>query len=444
MSALFYILSYQVAMLLGAGLYNCFYLVDLMSLFDYSEYDFFDLLKGLMTIAVRHQAGVAVWRLPKQRNIQVIIDTSFGQQSKNLTEQPHLSGFAISPFINLGSKVYLLEMDIQFEQKDGFWNINYQKPSGKTDLFLRELDRLLTDKSMAPNGLWHINREKSLAVGADRTSYTNLVSEAITKIQTNALLKVVVSRQKQIPFSDVTHPVDIFKLCLDRYNFGMVSLISVPGLGTWTGASPEILVSLDKQHIFKTMALAGTQKIAPGSSGQPDDKSPTPIVWSQKDREEQGMVSQFIKGCFANIGLNNYQEIGPKTVTAYDIVHLQTEFQLQIPDNQPQDLPFKMLEQLHPTSAVCGMAREPALEFIRAKETMDRQLYSGYLGPVNLFGESHLFVNLRCVQFFKTLAALYAGAGITGDSVPETEWLETEIKMQAMVEIFQELAISRE
>jgi len=94
-----------------------------------------------------------------------------------------------------------------------------------------------------------------------------------------------------------------------------------------------------------------------------------------------------------------------------------------------------MLKLLHPTSAVCGMPLEPALDFLRDHEGYDREFYSGFLGPVNLEGASSLFVNLRCMQLFETSARVYAGAGVTADSDPEKENEEVDMKIQTLSQL---------
>ena len=96
-----------------------------------------------------------------------------------------------------------------------------------------------------------------------------------------------------------------------------------------------------------------------------------------------------------------------------------------------------MLDLLHPTSAVCGMPQEPALDFLRKHEEYDRAFYSGYLGPVNIENETNIFVNLRCMQLLSQKAILYAGAGVTIDSDPEKEWQETEMKLQTLLNVLQ-------
>ena len=102
--------------------------------------------------------------------------------------------------------------------------------------------------------------------------------------------------------------------------------------------------------------------------------------------------------------------------------------------NFPQ-LGTVMLELLHPTSAVCGMPKSQALQFITETETFDRSYYSGFLGPVNLAGSTDIFVNIRCMQLLPERAVLYSGAGITSESKPEKEWLETELKCDTLLNL---------
>jgi isochorismate synthase len=96
-----------------------------------------------------------------------------------------------------------------------------------------------------------------------------------------------------------------------------------------------------------------------------------------------------------------------------------------------------MLDLLHPTSAVCGMPRKEAHEFLQENEGFDRSFFAGFLGPVNIEGETSIFVNLRTASFNGGRAILYAGAGVTEDSDPEKEWEETELKCQIIGKFIQ-------
>ena len=134
-------------------------------------------------------------------------------------------------------------------------------------------------------------------------------------------------------------------------------------------------------------------------------------------------------------GVNDIHEQGPQTVAAGNVVHLQTVFRAELPAAERLQLANRVLAELHPTSAVCGMPKHKALSFILAHESYDRSFYSGFLGPVHIDGHSSLYVNLRCMQLHAQSASLYVGAGVTADSDPEAEWRETEMKAETVLAV---------
>jgi isochorismate synthase len=116
-------------------------------------------------------------------------------------------------------------------------------------------------------------------------------------------------------------------------------------------------------------------------------------------------------------------------------VHLKSDFTVDLKAINFPQLGSVMLQLLHPTSAVCGMPLEPAIDFLRMHEGYDREFYAGYLGPVNIENDISLFVNLRCMKLLDNKAILFAGAGVTVDSVAEKEWEETEIKFRTLLNV---------
>ena len=103
-----------------------------------------------------------------------------------------------------------------------------------------------------------------------------------------------------------------------------------------------------------------------------------------------------------------------------------------MPDNKKLG---KLLKRLHPTPAVCGLPKEETYRFIRKNEGYDRSYYSGFIGWLNPDEKSNLYVNLRCMNILSDAFVLYAGGGILASSETESEWLETEAKMQTMMHL---------
>src|SRR5690606_35968900 len=156
----------------------------------------------------------------------------------------------------------------------------------------------------------------------------------------------------------------------------LVNFYHIPSLGSWIGASPEVLIKT-KGDCFSTMSLAGSQRAI-------GDNPLKNVAWTQKEIEEQALVSRYIVKCFKKIRLREYEEIGPKTDIAGNLLHLRTDFKVNMKATNFPQLGSIMLELLHPTSAVAGMPRDRALEFIRKHEKFDRALFSGFIGPVNI------------------------------------------------------------
>ncbi|MBF0454070.1 MAG: chorismate-binding protein [Magnetococcales bacterium] len=388
---------------------------------DFSPFGFSRVLKGMLAIGVEQGVAVASWRLPDGEDVEVLVDLSYSPDKKNLQMQPHLSGFVIGPFMNTGGLCHLLKPDIRLVWQQKRWTITSDFGE-EAAVFFRRLRGWLTVKNnQSPTG-WQVSPAPERLIETGKKKYKQGVSQGLTQIEQGHLEKVVLSRQKRVSLQAGSHPVDVYKTRLKRNRSGMISLLSVPDLGTWCGASPELLISRDGQGICRTMALAGTRR----SALQP---------WSQKEWNEQEVVAGYIRDCLDRLRLTNIQESKPETVTAYDMVHIQTRFQVDGSDNPHDELPFRLLKQLHPTPAVCGVERQAALDFILAQEASSRQLYAGYLGPIQEDGAVDLYVNLRCMQFRKKSAVLYAGAGVVRGSVPSDEWRETEMKMETMVEI---------
>ncbi|AKQ47514.1 hypothetical protein TH63_05620 [Rufibacter radiotolerans] len=263
-----------------------------------------------------------------------------------------------------------------------------------------------------------------------RDAFEQTVATAVKAMQAGCLEKVVLSRTKTLSLFEGFDLLSAFTQLTQLYPNAFISLVAIPGVGTWLGASPEVLVQIDRHHVFKTVALAGTQPLT-------DGLTPADAIWRQKEIEEQALVQRYIISCFKHLRLRDYVEMGPRTMAAGNLLHLRTDYSAAMEEVGFPELGTQMLELLHPTSAVGGMPKASALHMIQELELHDRRYYSGYLGPVQLGQETNLFVNLRCVELGQDTVTAYAGAGMTPDSNPAKEWQETELKMQTVLRLFQ-------
>jgi isochorismate synthase len=388
-------------------------------------------IQNLWEIALSQGFPIALWRLPKTSEKQLIIDLS-GRASRmkvDLEEMP--SGFVMSPFE--GESLFIKsDLHYSFSTDNQQVNDNSIEQEVFEKQFLVYDDKEITDKQIPQIHPDFDTEEKNFGL-YNEMLFAEMVSNAINQIENGEVQKVVLSRTKNITLPDTFEVVEAFqKLCI-AYPNAFVSLVYLPEYQCfWLGATPETLVSMDRDGMFRTMSLAGTQS-AVGANGE--NLSAGEMRWSHKEIEEQAFVSRYIIECFKKIRLREYHESGPKTVQAGNLMHLRTDYVVDTKDVNFPQLGTVMLELLHPTSAVCGMPKVPALRIIAEQELHDREFYSGFLGPVNMQEESHLFVNLRTMKIAGNEATFYAGCGITEDSNPVKEWYETEIKIETLMKI---------
>lgn len=244
--------------------------------------------------------------------------------------------------------------------------------------------------------------------------YQEKLLKVINFIEKNRLSKLVISRRKLVEFSDsrLSLSKTFLNLC-ETYRNAFVYFFIKDGK-CWLGAFSELLGKFDKKTSeFQTMSLAGT--------------IPVNEKWTTKEMEEQKPVTYFIE----NI-LTNYADKMEKSET-YDhlsgnIKHLRTDFKAEIKAENLE----KIIAELHPTPAVCGIPKDICQIAIESFETHPRNFYAGYI-KVETEENVQYFVNLRCAEFFKNAALVYVGGGITAESSPEKEWRETELKSEAVL-----------
>lgn len=278
-------------------------------------------------------------------------------------------------------------------------------------IFLRETSEIL-EGSYLENSKISSNNE-NLIVFSDKENHLELVKKGIDAINNSEFKKVVLSRKEIIEVSSID-VLEIFERLLQKYENAFVYVWFHPKVGLWMGATPERLVTL-KDGEFHTMALASTQKYQ-------GNLNP---IWGEKEKKEHQYVVDYIVSKIKNqqngIILKKFSVSNTYTVRAGGLVHLKADITGEIGGFELKSL----LNTLHPTPAVCGLPKEVTKSFILANENYNRTFYTGFLGEINSNSQTELFVNLRCVEFDKKHAVIYVGGGVTDESNPENEWLET-------------------
>lgn len=340
----------------------------------------------------RPSATFVLYKLPHSHTFTRISQDSRPEEYRSLLDVPLSGGYVVAPFAATAETPILFIRPQRVERSE------LQTPRFSQKSSLRRL------------------RESE-----ERAHYHEAFAQTKLALQQGETDKVVLSRRLDVALGSPAAAEELFFRACHYRPGSFVALWHTPQTGSWLVATPEPLLE-NSHHNFHTVALAGTV---------PYEQNVQPR-WNTKNRQEQAVVARFVSECLANV-CQNVKQSETYTLTTGNLQHLCTDFTFDLVN--PDDIP-RLLQQLHPTPAVCGLPRTWAMQHILRAESAPRRYYAGFSGPLALEGETSLYVSLRCMNFTSRSATLYAGGGLMPDSAEDDEWLETERKLATMLDLF--------
>ena len=350
---------------------------------------------------IRADLPFVSYRSPHQDKPVTLYGAENFRQFNSLQEMlEHKHGFAVAPFR---------------EEGPFYWLDRRQSVTGF------EVSREIISGHSAPRREWPLPEGEP----AGKEKYLSLLRQALHYIEAGVAGKIVLSRWLLHHWPGAANKGgEIFRELCDIHSAAFVYLFHIPGMGLWTGASPELLIESSGGKI-QTVSLSGTRKKT--GSLQP---------WGNKETNEHLWVSRYIEEQLELLGCEDIEVNPMQTVEAGTVEHLRTNFSASCPVSKLPSLVYA----LHPTPAVCGWPTARAYDLIGRIENYDRSFYTGFIGPVEEPGDFRFYVNLRCMNILQDHCVVYVGGGITIDSDPENEWQETELKSRTMLGAIEKIA----
>lgn len=254
-------------------------------------------------------------------------------------------------------------------------------------------------------------------------TYRTAVARATKDMRDGLLDKVVVARRERVTWGTPLTAANIVRNLTQKYPSCWSFLVD-----NLVGATPELLVRKrsetgGRSHV-SSRVLAGT---VAGNS----DANVARLLGSDKDRREHDVALTSLVEGFRKF--TDSPVVEPSTAMRLaNVSHLATTVRATLDDTHHTVL--DLAGCLHPTAAVCGTPTSTAREFIATHEGFDRGRYAGPVGWIDGGGDGELGLALRCGLLDNDLRGitLYAGGGVMPDSTVDSEFAETEVKLQPM------------
>jgi isochorismate synthase len=292
-----------------------------------------------------------------------------------------------------------------------------------------EGDAPFVPETIRPSGIPHdAFTDLQLTPVPSPEGYMNAVRAATQRIQAGELRKVVLARQIRVEAGRVLDPL-LLAARLRAVDPDAYTFVAPTSRGVMVGASPELLLAKHGLEV-RSNPLAGS---AP-RSGDPDEDraNAAALSDSSKDREEHAIVVEAVAETLRPFCEALAWDPEPVLLPTANMWHLSTRFHGMLRDAAIHVL--QLVAALHPTPAVGGSPREPALAAIHELEPFERGAYAGPVGWMDAEGDGEWAIALRCAELDGERATMFAGAGIVEDSDPEAELDETERKFRAFLD----------
>ena len=271
---------------------------------------------------------------------------------------------------------------------------------------------------LVPNSItWDTNNDADSAWKAR-------VTTAVNRIQGGTLDKVVLARDFTGNAREDIEPRTILKKLAAEYP--STWSFSVSGL---VGATPELLLRLSRKMVTSRV-LAGT--ISKTGDDERDLALAASLARSSKDLEEHIYAVRSVADALEPLCTSTNVPESPYVLHLANVMHLATDVTGALAEKLAHVDAFTILEQLHPSAAVCGTPREQAASLIAEIEGMSRGRYAGPVGWIDAAGDGELGIALRCGQIQGRSIRIFAGCGIVAGSDPEKELAESEAKLIPM------------
>jgi len=274
----------------------------------------------------------------------------------------------------------------------------------------------------------------------DQNKYEEMVRTAKKHILDGDIFQVVLSRTKIEPCP--SEPLDVYKRLRQLNPSPYMFYINTPNT-TLMGSSPELnlRVSGTETRSVEIRPIAGTKprgRVEGRIDADTDFRYEAELKLDRKELAEHIMLVDLARNDIARVA-----EPGSRVVT-----ELLTVEKYESVQHMVSNVKGTLADGLDALSAylatmnmgtLTGAPKIEAMKIIRRLERTKRGYYGGAVMYLTVDGQFDSCITIRSLQIKDHVAHIRVGAGIVHDSVPKTEFEETEHKANSCLRAIREV-----
>ncbi len=252
------------------------------------------------------------------------------------------------------------------------------------------------------------------------------VKKAQNYILEGDIMQVVLSQRMSQPFSE--HPLSLYR-ALRSLNPSPYMFYYDMGDHHVVGASPEILVRLENDTVT-SRPIAGTRPR--GKTREADIALASELLADPKELAEHVQLMDLGRNDVGRVALVGTVKVTDNMmIERYShVMHIVSNVEGKLKPNMDA---IDVLRATFPAGTVSGAPKVRAMEIIDELEPTKRGIYAGAVGYLGFNGDMDVAIAIRTGVIKNNMLYVQAGAGIVADSVPQSEWDETQNKAKAVL-----------
>jgi para-aminobenzoate synthetase component 1 len=195
-------------------------------------------------------------------------------------------------------------------------------------------------------------------------------------------------------------------------------------------SSPEQFLNVSPGGVITTKPIKGTRPRDADSTV--DAQLAAELLNNVKEQAENLMIVDLMRNDLGRVSLAEDVVVTKLfDVESYSTVHqLVSTVSAKL---KPEHDVLDAIEACFPAGSMTGAPKIRAMQILSELEDAPRGLYSGCFGFIGFNGAADLAMTIRTIVFEDGKATIGIGGGITIDSDPKAELLETKLKAKALL-----------
>lgn len=263
----------------------------------------------------------------------------------------------------------------------------------------------------------------------EKADFVAAVERSKEYIREGDIFQVVISQRFEQEAT--AHPIDVYRVLRSLNPSPYMYLLHLEdpaGESYWiVGSSPEALVKVQHGRVF-THPIAGSKPR--GATPEHDADLEAELIADPKEQAEHLMLVDLARNDLAKVCVAGSVEVTEfmRVERFSHIMHLVSSVEGDLAAGENA---VDVFRATFPAGTLSGAPKPRALEIIDELEPAQRGLYGGVVGYFGFGGDADLAIAIRTATISGGVARVQAGGGLVADSVPESEFQESQNKAAA-------------